>query len=225
MGKRKPKMKCIPQFFNIVGLVVFLVVITGCANSKMRGSPNFSSINGGQSQNGSVTTNKRSVSRPDIKPVIKTKYQKGLDLLKKGKLDKAATVFKLILKQHPDISGPYINLGIIHLKKEEWGKAEKMFLMAESYGINNPELFNYLGITYRQQGKFKEAETAYKRSISINPSFAKAYLNLGILFDLYLSNLLQAKHYYEKFQELSPGNTKVKSWLLDLDTRIQASTE
>jgi len=127
------------------------------------------------------------------------------------------------MPKYPRMAGPYINLGIIAMKEGRWQEAEDLFTSAKTLSPNNPEVFNYLGVIYRQQGKFNEARDVYQLAIAKDKGFSSAYLNLGILFDLYLSDYVMAKKYYQQYQELVPGDQNVKSWLIDLDQRIQAS--
>ena len=51
-----------------------------------------------------------------------------------------------------------------------------------------PIYLNQLGIAYRQQGQFAKARDAYERAIALDPGYAAALLNLGILYDLYLGD-------------------------------------
>ena len=53
---------------------------------------------------------------------------------------------------------------------------------------NNAAAYNQLGIVYRKLGRFKEADEAYTRAVQIDPNYALAYLNLGVLCDLYLQD-------------------------------------
>jgi len=153
----------------------------------------------------------------------KDKYKKALVHLQSGELMRAEMLLKEVSAKYPRMAGPYINLGIIAMKEARWREAESLFNSAKTLSPDNPEVLNYLGVIYRQQGKFNEAKDVYQLAIKQDKKFSSAYLNLGILFDLYLSDYVMAKKYYQQYQDLVPDDQNVKSWLIDLDQRIQAS--
>jgi tetratricopeptide (TPR) repeat protein len=79
---------------------------------------------------------------------------------------------------------------------------------------NSPEYWNQQGITFRQQGKFIEAEQAYQQAIAKDERYANAWLNLGILYELYRPDAEKARHAYERFQSLqSTADPEVAAWL------------
>ena len=61
--------------------------------------------------------------------------------------------------------------------------------------------------------------------IKIDSKYARAHLNLGILFDLYLQDLEKALQQYRKYQKLtSDENTQVAGWIIDIERRRQSKT-
>jgi len=82
--------------------------------------------------------------------------------------------------------------------------------------------FNQLGISYRMVGQFKKARDAYEKAIALDPNYALAHLNLGILYDVYLWDGPRALELYDRYLSLSPnGDDKVKKWAADLRNRNQ----
>jgi lipoprotein NlpI len=58
--------------------------------------------------------------------------------------------------------------------------------------------------------------------LDIDPNYAYAHLNYGILLDLYLGELENALAHYQKFQQLTPEEDKeVTKWIVDLERRIE----
>jgi Flp pilus assembly protein TadD len=85
---------------------------------------------------------------------------------------------------------------------------------------NRAELHNQLGITYRMAGDFAKAKASYEQSISLDPTYAPAVLNLGILYDLYLWDGVRALELYDRYLQLTPdGDEQVKRWISDLRNR------
>lgn len=79
---------------------------------------------------------------------------------------------------------------------------------------------NQQGIIYRKQGKFIAAEQAYQQAIAEQADYADAWLNLGILYDLYLPNTQKALEAYQKFQNLQMQPDKdVALWIKALESR------
>ena len=77
-----------------------------------------------------------------------------------------------------------------------------------------------LGILLREQGKFDEAEAAYRRALATDPSYALAHYNLGVLLDLYLRRPAEALEHYEAYQaSLAEPNETVGRWIIDLRRR------
>lgn len=163
------------------------------------------------------------VPQGNINPLLKREYDQALAFMKKADYQRAEKILKGIIEKDASLAGPYINLGIIRLKEGNLIQAEQLLLDAQAKSANNPEVQNYLGIVYRQQGRFNDAEAAYKKAIQLNPNYAKAYLNLGMLYDLYLGNYTAALKSYRQYQVLQPQDKTVENWIIDLNHRMQAN--
>jgi len=211
-------MKCILLLTKLTIFLLAISFLAACASksdkSKIKNQLNTSS------KTISVSSNQKTTNVTDAD---KDKYKEALVHLQSGELMKAEKLLKEISAKYPRMGGPYINLGIIAMKEGRWQEGENLLISAKSLNPNNPEVFNYLGVIYRHQGKFNEAKNVYLLAIEQDKDFSSAYLNLGILFDLYLSDYVMAKKYYQQYQAMDPDNETVKTWLIDLDQRIQAS--
>lgn len=85
--------------------------------------------------------------------------------------------------------------------------------------------WNEVGILHREAGRFAEAEAAYLKAVTVNPQYALAHFNLGILLDLYLGRHEQALTHYQRYQELVPDEDKqVEGWIADISRRIERAT-
>lgn len=151
-------------------------------------------------------------------------YQKALAFLKNGDNQRALTMFRSITGRFPDLSGPWLNQGIIHLKFNDLTQAEEAFKNALAIYPDNPYTLNMLGIVLREQGMFDKAKQSYEKALIIDKHYAKAHLNLGILLDLYLRDLPLALDHFEQYQSLQQeSNKQVSGWIKDLKRRIKAS--
>ena len=59
--------------------------------------------------------------------------------------------------------------------------------------------------------------------VQVDPNYANAYLNLGVLCELYLQQPERALQAYERYLELSPSpDARVNAWVSELKKRIGA---
>ncbi len=100
--------------------------------------------------------------------------------------------------------------------------AETAFKAVLERNPSNPIAGNELGIVERKLGKFAEAEAAYQRTIAAEPNYAPAYLNLGVLYDLYLAQPQKALDQFEHYIQLAGENKQVAGWVVELRKRVGA---
>ena len=74
----------------------------------------------------------------------------------------------------------------------------------------------------RRAGNFDAARSAYEKALIADPAHAKAQLNLGILYDLYLQRPAQALTAYEAFQAAQDeADPQVDIWIADVKRRVE----
>ena len=149
-------------------------------------------------------------------------YADALRLMKAGKTADAALEFKQLTLAYPQLSGPYVNLGLAYLQSSLLPQAEEAFKAALEHNPGSAIAANELGIAERRLGKFKEAEAAYQRTIATDPGYAPAYLNLGVLYDLYLAEPQKALDQFEHYIQLAGDNKQVAGWVVELRKRVGA---
>ncbi|HXW11078.1 MAG TPA: tetratricopeptide repeat protein, partial [Steroidobacteraceae bacterium] len=90
---------------------------------------------------------------------------------------------------------------------------------------SDPAALNQLAVARRRAGAFEEAREAYERALALDPGYADAERNLGILHDLYLDDPVAALPHYERYQALKQGaDVQVAAWLVELRTRLSTVT-
>ncbi len=150
-------------------------------------------------------------------------YADALKLMRSGRTGDAELEFKQLALAYPQFSGPDVNLGLIYLQGSRLSDAEAAFKAALDRNPANAMAGNELGIVERKMGKFTEAEVAYQRSIASAPDYAPAYLNLGVLYDLYLSEPQKALDQFEHYLQLAGENKQVSGWVVELRKRVGAA--
>ena len=149
-------------------------------------------------------------------------YGDALKLMRGGRSGDAELEFKQLAVAYPQFAGPEANLGLIYLQSSRLTDAEAAFKAALDRNSANAMAANELGIVERKMGKFTEAESAYQRSIASAPDYAPAYLNLGVLYDLYLSQPQKALDQFEHYLQLAGENKQVSGWVVELRKRVGA---
>ena len=115
----------------------------------------------------------------------------------------------------------YMNVevsGVVSLNTEAKGITEAQKTAAsEAPQVEKEELtaqeWFERGYVFQQDKNFAEAERAYRKAIELNPSFATAYSNLGLLLHENLKRYEEAEAAYRKAIELNPSNATAYSTL------------
>ena len=149
-------------------------------------------------------------------------YAQALNLMKVGRTGDAELEFKELALAYPEFGGPQVNLDLLYMRQSRNSEAEGAFKAALERNPNDAVAENELGIAERKLGKFSEAEAAYRRTMAIDPTYAPAYLNLGMLYDLYLSEPQQALEQFEHYLALAGENKQVAGWVIELRKRVGA---
>ena len=123
--------------------------------------------------------------------------------------------------REPELSGPWANLGTVYLALEDPEAAQVAFRRAVEINPDNCAAYNEMGVMSRQSGDFLSAEANYLACVERVPDFREAYLNLGILYELYLGKLPEALAAYRTYQSLLEApDRRVEGWVMDLERRL-----
>ncbi len=163
-----------------------------------------------------------SAAGPPVPAQAAQQYSEALKLMKAGRTADAESALKQLASAYPEFAGPDVNLGLLYLQGAHLVEAESAFKTALERNPTNAIAGNELGITERKLGKFAEAEAAYQRTIAADPNYAPAYLNLGVLYDLYLAEPQKALEQFEHYVQLAGENKQVAGWMVELRKRVGA---
>jgi len=207
-----------------IGLLTVALLVSGC------GSLGGTSARPGSTPAGSTESAARSSSEgssiafaqlPTTRPEVNVK-PRSAQLC--SDYVRAETLLLEITRIQPELSGPWLNLGQVYLAGERTDSARRAFERAIEANPTNCAAFNQLGVLARREGRLDEAESSYLACIDRDPTFPQVYLNLGILYEVYLGKLPQALKAYREYQELqvSAGveDDIVKGWVIDLERRL-----
>jgi tetratricopeptide (TPR) repeat protein len=159
---------------------------------------------------------------------VAAQYAEALQLMKAGNVADAELEFKQLTLAYPDYAGPRLNLGLLYLQSARLAEAQAAFtgVLEHSSGnavAANAVAANELGITDRKLGKFNAAEAAYLKALEVEPDYAAAHLNLGVLYDLYLGEPQKALEQFERYVAIAGDNKQVAGWVAELHKRVGAT--
>ncbi len=132
----------------------------------------------------------------------KEQYQTALTAMENGNIDKAESVFQDLTRSQPYMAGPYCNLALIQLKRSQYDESLKTIEKAITLSRNIPQAYNLRAQLYIHNGKIKEAETDYLKSLELDPNYANAHYNIALLYDIYYQDIQKAIQHYEKYMSL-----------------------
>lgn len=151
---------------------------------------------------------------------VRADYERAMLLLEQGDLDSGITVLEQVIADAPNVSGPHIDLGIAHHRKDELETAEEHLLAALELNPDHPVALNELGIIQRKTGRFAEARRSYEAALAVFPGYHHARRNLGVLCDLYLADMECALASYEAYMKTVPEDAQASMWIADLQMRM-----
>jgi tetratricopeptide (TPR) repeat protein len=158
---------------------------------------------------------------PDVTSGNFAAFEQAITAIREGRLQAAEILLLEITVDQPELAGPWINLGQVYIALEQPEEARIAFRHAILANPRSCPAYNELGVLSRRYGDFAGAEEHYRTCIDLVPGFKDAYLNLGILYELYLGRLPEALEYYRAYQSLlSEPDRRVMGWVMDLERRL-----
>ncbi|MBL4583649.1 MAG: tetratricopeptide repeat protein [Pseudomonadales bacterium] len=154
---------------------------------------------------------------------LRSRYQHALTLLQQNKTKRAFVEFGSLTQDYPSYSGPYVNLALIHVQRNQPDQAIGLLKQAISANPISFSGHHQLAILYRKKGRFEDAERHYIAAKRVDSNHPEVHKDLAILYDLYMGKLTQALVLYQHYQTLlTQPNPALKGWIIDIKNRIKA---
>jgi Flp pilus assembly protein TadD len=149
----------------------------------------------------------------------KADFERAVGFMRSGNNTEAELEFKQVALQFPQLSAPYVNLGILYRKSGRLEQSEDALKTAVERNDGSAVAWTELGATQRLRGEFPNAAASYEKAIADDPNFAPAYRNLGVVSDLYLGDPERALTAFERYKELTNEEKPVSGWIAELRAR------
>jgi len=163
------------------------------------------------------------VPTPKLDSGTQALYDRALGFMQSGQLESAEVLLLEVSESQPELAGPWVNLGLLEAQRGNHDAASDAFTMALQANPKNCTALTSFGVHKRRQGDFTGAESLYLRCLKANPGYADAYLNLGVLYELYLGRFSEALAAYNDYQVMvSQPDQRVAGWVIDLERRVAA---
>jgi Flp pilus assembly protein TadD len=147
-------------------------------------------------------------------------YERALQLLAQARDDEGIRLLVAVTEAAPDVTAPYIDLGIAYARSGDLERAETVLETAALLSPDHPIVHNELGIVYRKTGRFTEARASYEKALAVFSDFHFARRNLAVLCDLYLADLGCAFQHYTAYLQSVVDDDEVELWVADIRNRL-----
>jgi len=148
-----------------------------------------------------------------------TSYERALALLNAQRLIEGIAVLRQITSDAPEVTAPYVDLGIAYAAVDDLEAAAEALETAALLSPEHPVVHNELGIVYRRLGRFGDARAEYEKALAVFSDFHYARRNLGVLCDLYLDDIQCALENYRAYLNSAGEDPEVEIWVADLSNR------
>lgn len=129
----------------------------------------------------------------------------------KGMLREAEASMREAVRLRP--SSPAAHEGLLDVLEDQGRKADAL-AAARQYARSRPDVaasWERLGGLEARTGDAKRAEDAYRKSLQIDDSRASVHYQLGLLYEKSLKAPDKARIHYEKYLQLAPNGSEVKT--------------
>ena len=149
---------------------------------------------------------------------------KGIELAKKGKIDKAFSIFEEAIILYPDASGPYSNRGNVYRMRKQYELAISDYSKSLELKPDNLSVLYARANTYMDNNNFEMAVSDYSKIIEKKPSFSDIYFDRAYA-NIRLEKYEDAKTDLESQLELIPKDFKSLANLINIKKKLKLFDE
>ena len=100
----------------------------------------------------------------------------------------------------------------------------KALTLARGLGDRQQEagILSAMGQSWQHLSHLEDAYRVYEKAIEVNPSYAPAHRNLGVVLDLFINDSVTAQSEFETYKTLTGEDKPVTGWIAELKARNRA---
>lgn len=148
-------------------------------------------------------------------------YRKAITALNNSQLDSAETELKRLIKTRSEFAGPWINLALIDIKKNDLEGAQKNLNKALERNPKMAQVYNVRGFLELSRGNIAKAVDDYRQAIALKEDYALAHYNYALIHDIYFQDMKIAVRHYKRYLELTQNqDKKTADWVLELERNL-----
>lgn len=148
-------------------------------------------------------------------------YRRAITALNNSQLDSAETELKKLTKTRSEFSGPWINLALIDIKKNDLEGAQKNLNKALERNPKMAQVYNVRGFLELSRGNIAKAVDDYRQAITLKEDYALAHYNYALIHDIYFQDMKMAVRHYKRYLELTQNqDKKTADWVLELERNL-----
>lgn len=129
-------------------------------------------------------------------------YKSGITALNDKDYAKAQRIFNQLIRNQPNIAGPYTNLALLHYKKGNIDESFKLVNKALDLNQDQAQAYNLRAQLFIKKNNIKDAKNDYIKAVHLKPDYINAHYNLALLYDIYLQDIALAIQHYEVYLSL-----------------------
>lgn len=148
-------------------------------------------------------------------------YRRAITALNNSQLDSAETELKKLTKNRSELAGPWINLALIDIKKNDLEGAQKNLSKALERNPKMAQVYNVRGFLELSRGNIARAIDDYRQAIALKEDYALAHYNYALIHDIYFQDMKIAVRHYKRYLELTQNqDKKTADWVVELERNL-----
>jgi tetratricopeptide (TPR) repeat protein len=118
-------------------------------------------------------------SRAERRAAAMPAYNRGVDLLERGRLEEAESQFKTALDAAPDFPTARYNLALVWMKRGNYDRAESALADLLRQRPEDPDFLFAHGSVLFFQGRFPDAAAEFRRLLAVSPGHREGTFSLA----------------------------------------------
>ena len=154
---------------------------------------------------------------------LEPRLEIGDMMMRQERYTQARLHYERAMEQFPASPRPELKIGNLMLAMNQPGEARGWFRRALAKDQNFVEALNNMAVLDMQEERFQEAAQGLDRIVQIDPTYANAWLNRGIIASDIEQQPARAIEYFQRYVELGGARSdQVRQWIRELSGEAAA---